>query len=65
MKVGDTFTFKIEAKGLDLKDIVWKTTKKSVVVIDKKGKATAVSEGTDYVVVSIGNVTKKIKVVVK
>ncbi len=65
MKVGDTFTFKIEAKGLDLKDIVWKTTKKSVVVIDKNGKATAVSKGTDYVVVSIGNVTKKIKVVVK
>jgi hypothetical protein len=45
--------------------IKWKTTKKSILVIDRNGKATAVSKGTDYVQIQIGKVTKKIKVVVK
>ncbi len=65
MKVGESFTFEIKAYGLDASLAVWTTTKKSVVVINKNGKATAKSKGTDYVKVQIGGVTKTIKVVVK
>lgn len=67
MKVGETFTFKAKAyDGLDIKNAVWKTTEKSIVVINAKtGAATAKSKGTDYVVVSIGKVSEKVKVVVK
>ena len=65
MKVGDSFTFKADAYGLEANDIVWSTTEKSIVVIDKNtGKATAKSVGTDYVVAKIGNKSIKIKVVV-
>ncbi|HHV12462.1 MAG TPA: hypothetical protein GXX75_19490 [Clostridiales bacterium] len=66
MKVGKSFTFTAKAYGLDIKDAVWTTTKKSILVINKKtGKATAVSVGTDYVKVKIGNATQTVKVVVK
>ncbi len=66
MKQGDTFTFAAAAYGLDPDSILWTTTRKSILVIDKKtGKATAKSTGTDYVVASIGNVSVKVKVVVK
>lgn len=66
MKVGESFTFTAKAYGLEDKKIEWKTTKKSIVTINKKtGKATAVKKGTDYVVVSIDNVTYKMKVIVK
>lgn len=65
LKMGDTFVFKIAAKGLDLRNAEWKTLNKSIININKNGKAAAVSKGTDYVIVTIGKVTKKIKVVVK
>ncbi|MHB8130884.1 MAG: hypothetical protein ACYDEX_18035 [Mobilitalea sp.] len=66
MKMGDTFTFKAEGYGLELADLVWTTSEKSVILINKKtGVATAASKGTDYVVVSIGDIVKKVKVVVQ
>ena len=65
MKVGKTFTFKANAYGLDNKNIIW-TTKKSIVAINKAtGKASTKSKGTDYVIATIGNVSARIKVVVK
>ncbi len=65
MKVGDTFVFKIDAKGLDTSKTKWETSNKSVITINKEGKATAVSKGTAYITAKIGKVTKKVKVVVK
>jgi predicted outer membrane repeat protein len=66
MVIGDTFTFQVEAFGLEVEDIVWSTTAKSVVTIHKSsGKAKAVSKGTDYVVVTIQDVVKKLKVIVQ
>ena len=66
MSVGDTFTFKVKAYGLDEKDIKWATTKKSIITVNKKtGEVKAVSSGTDYVVVTLLDKEKKLKVVVK
>lgn len=66
MKVGESFTFTAEAFGLDAQNIEWSTTRKSIVVINKKtGRATAVKKGTDYVVASIGDITYQVKVIVK
>lgn len=65
MKVGEGFTFKVKAYGVDMDIIIWRTTKKSILVINQNGKAIAKSKGTDYVKVQIGNVIKKIKVIVK
>lgn len=66
MKLGESFPFKAEAFGLETKDIEWTTSKKSIVVIDKKtGRASAKSKGTDYVMAKIGDVSCKVKVVVK
>jgi fibronectin type 3 domain-containing protein/lysophospholipase L1-like esterase len=66
MKVGDVYTFAIESGGFKKSDVVFSTTKKSTVNITKTtGRATAVSKGTDYVVVKAGRLSSKIKVVVK
>lgn len=66
MKEGDSFAFKAIAHGMDSDNIIWTTTKKSILVINKKtGKATAKSIGSDYVVATIGDVSVKFKVVVK
>jgi chitodextrinase len=66
IQLGDFYTFQVDANGLDANEAVWSTTEKSIVVIDKvTGKAYAKSVGTDYVVVTIGNVVKKFKVIVK
>lgn len=66
MTVGSEFTFTVAAYGLNTADILWTTSKKSIVVINKKtGVATAKSKGTDYVIAKIGNRMVKIKVVVK
>jgi hypothetical protein len=65
MKKGKVFTFNAVGYGVDTQKIKWKTTMKSVVVIDKKtGIATAKSTGTDYVIAYSGSITKKIKVIV-
>ena len=66
MGEGKSFTFEAEAYGLDKGDIIWSTTKHSVIVINKKtGKATAKTKGTDYVTASIDGISVKKKVVVK
>lgn len=66
MKLGSKFTFKAEVLGYDMSDIIWTTSKKSIVVINKKtGVATAKSKGTDYVVMTIAGTKVKTKVVVK
>ncbi|HKL79085.1 MAG TPA: hypothetical protein VJ888_01475 [Mobilitalea sp.] len=66
IKVGESFTFTAKAYGLDIKNIEWRTTKKSIVIINKKtGKASGVKKGTDYIIASINNITCQIKVTVK
>jgi hypothetical protein len=66
MKVGDNYTFEAEGHGVNVDGIQWTTSVKGVIVIDKKtGRATAKSTGTDYVIATIGNVSKRWKVVVK
>ena len=66
MQVGDQFTFKVRSYGYKQSEIKYMTAKKSVVVIAKTtGKSKAVSAGTDYVVVTCGTLTKKIKITVK
>ncbi len=66
MKMGETFTFTAAGYGVDTSRIKWKTTKKSVVVINQKtGKAITKSTGSDYVVAYFGKITREIKVVVK
>ncbi len=66
MIVGDSFRFELKAYGVELGEVAWTTTRRSIVVISKKsGKATAVSKGTDYVVAKTGDTILKIKVVVR
>ncbi len=66
MKVGEAFTFKAYAYGLDSDDITWTTSAKSIVAINKKtGRATAISKGTDYVIATVSEKQVKIKVTVK
>lgn len=66
MKIGDTFTFKAVGYGIDTKDIVYLTSYRSKLVINKKtGKAIAKSKGTDYVLVKVGKLMVKHKVVIE
>lgn len=65
MKLGDTYTFTVNAYGYKKTDVIWTTSIKNVVNINKKtGKTTAVSAGTDYIVAKVGGSSVKIKVVV-
>ena len=64
MKLGSKFTFIAKASGSA--PIVWTTTNKLVVVIDKKtGVAIAKSKGIAYVIMTAGDTVEKIKVIVK
>ncbi|HKL98908.1 MAG TPA: hypothetical protein VJZ06_03240 [Mobilitalea sp.] len=66
MGEGKSFKFEAESYGLNKDDIIWSTTKRSIVVINKKtGKATAKTKGTDYVTASIDGISVKKRVVVK
>ncbi|NLO08738.1 MAG: InlB B-repeat-containing protein [Clostridiales bacterium] len=66
MKTGERFTFTAKGYGIDTDDIEWTTSKRSIVVINKKsGKATAKSAGTDYVIAKHGDYEVRYKVVVK
>jgi hypothetical protein len=66
MKLGSSYRYRAEAYGLDIKDLVWTTKRKSVVEINKNnGLATAKLRGIDYVVATINGVAKQIKVVVE
>lgn len=62
MKLKSKYTFIIKKYGYS-GTTTWTTSKKKILEINKKsGKATAYSKGTDYVVVKVGKVSKKIKV---
>lgn len=75
MSVGDNYTFTIQCNGYNPDDIIWKSTKKSKVVVSKnEGKTSAVvtakTKGTDYIQVKVYDkdgkpVKYKIKVKVK
>jgi hypothetical protein len=66
MKLGETFTFQAKGYGVEIDDITFTTSAKSIVIINKiTGKAMAKSAGTDYVIAKAGNVEVRIKVVVQ
>lgn len=66
MEIGSQFRYRAEAYGLDIKDLVWTTKRRSIVVINKNnGLASAKSKGTDYIVATINDVSSEIKVVVE
>ena len=66
MKKGQSYLFQAVGHGVDTNKISWKTTKKSMVVINKTtGKAKAMSSGVDYVVAKAGSIQAKMKVKVK
>ncbi|MBB2181817.1 fibronectin type III domain-containing protein [Lachnospiraceae bacterium MD1] len=63
LKTGSTFTYKAIGYGVKTEDIMFYTSKKSIVVINKTtGKAKARTKGTDYIIVKVGKVIAKIKV---
>ncbi len=63
LKTGSTFTYKAIGYGVKTEDIMFYTSKKSIVVINKTtGKAKARTKGTDYVIAKAGKIIKKIKV---
>ena len=64
MKIGSTFKFSAKTDGINSNDIIWSTTKKSILEINRKTGKAAKSKGIDYVVAKIGNVKVKMKVVV-
>jgi len=65
LKLGEAFTYHAVGYGVDTQNIIFKTTKKSILVINKKtGAATAKSIGTDYVLASVGDISVKFKVTV-
>ncbi|WOO35690.1 Ig-like domain-containing protein [Anaerocolumna sp. AGMB13020] len=66
MKKGEIFTFAVKGYGYAPKGITYATAKSSIVEINKTtGRAKAVAKGTDYVVITYGKHTQKIKVTVK
>lgn len=66
MELGSDYRFKAVTYGLDSNELVWTTKQKSTVIINKDtGVAIAKSRGTDYVVATIHNISKEMKVVVK
>ena len=63
LKKGSTFTYKAVGYGVKTEDIMFYSSKKSIVVINKKtGKAKAKTKGMDYVIAKAGKIIKKIKV---
>jgi hypothetical protein len=63
LKTGSSFTYKAVGYGVKTEDIMFYTSKKSIVVVDKiTGKAKARTKGTDYIIAKAGNVKVKIKV---
>ena len=66
IKRGDTFQFDVKSYGISAKDIMWSSTKESVIEINPlTGEAYAKSKGKSYIVIKAGNIKKKIKVNVK
>lgn len=66
LKKGETFTFQAKGYGVNAKDIMYYTSKKSIIAINKTtGKAVAKSTGTGYIIARAGKVEVKIKVTIK
>ncbi|SHK54338.1 Ig-like domain (group 2) [Anaerocolumna jejuensis DSM 15929] len=66
MKTGEKAAFSVKCFGYKKADVVYGTTKKSIVVIaGKSGIATAKSKGIDYVVIKAGDAVARVKVTVK
>lgn len=66
LEKGESFTYTVIGYGVSKDKITWSTTKKAIVVIDKKtGKAVAKTAGTDTVVAKYGAIKLTIKVTVK
>jgi len=66
MKVGTSDTFQVKGFGVETSDVIWSTTEKSIVAIDKTtGKVTAKTAGTTYIVATVGKIKEKIKVIIK
>lgn len=66
MKLGETDTFQVAGYGIDEDDIVFTTSQKSIVKINKlSGEAIAKSAGNDYVIAKSGDIEVKIKVSVQ
>ncbi len=66
MNKGSDFTFAAIGYGVDTRKIVWSTTQKSIVVIDKlTGEAKAKAKGVDYVVAKCGKISVQVQVTVK
>lgn len=63
---GGTFTIKANKTPFNSKDTVkFSSSNKKVATVSKKGKIVAKKNGTAYITVKSGNVSKKVKVVVK
>jgi sugar lactone lactonase YvrE len=66
LKKGESYTYSAVGYGITSDKIIWSTTKKSVVVIDKRtGRAVARSAGTDVVVAKYNSIQETVKVTVK
>lgn len=63
MKKGSTM--QLEAVDADKDDISWSSNKKSIVTVSSTGKLTAKKKGTAIITCESGDVTVKLKVVVK
>ncbi len=65
-KQGERFTYQVIGYGVSSNKIRFKTTKKSILVINKRtGEAIARSPGTDYVVAEYGSMQVKLEIEVK
>ena len=66
---GDEFQLepkiKMAEKGLEKPEILYKVKRNTIAKVDKNGLITAVKEGETTVTVNAGDVTKKVKVIVK
>jgi hypothetical protein len=63
LKTGSTFTYKAIGYGVKTEDILFYTSRKSVVEINKRtGKAKARAKGIGYIIAKIRNIKAKIKV---
>lgn len=66
MKLGETYHFQAVGYGVKTEDIVFTTSQKAIMTINKRsGVAAAKSAGVDYVIAKTGDIEVKIKVVIQ
>ncbi len=64
LKVGEEFSFAAKGYGVNTEELLWSSSKPSVISIDQKtGKA--VAKGTAYITAKAGKAEKKLKITVK